>query len=126
MDNNSMLTQLAAEVAQLQQQVEQVNQRLDMIYGAVTRLAETISGKTASSAGHVRHASVPFPEEPEPGTAGKDRKSEDLPLAAAMMMGPGNMLESLRQHALKAGMDISADAVEQLKSKVEGDHHDAS
>jgi hypothetical protein len=121
-----MLAQLAAEVAQLQQQVEQVNQRLDMIYGAVTRLAETISGKAIPAAGNFSQPSGPFPDEPDPRSAGKGSKSGELPLAAAMMMGPGNMLESLRQHALKAGMDISADAVEQLKSKVEEDHHGSS
>jgi hypothetical protein len=126
MDSHATLAQLAAEVAQLQQQVEQVNQRLDMIYGAVTRLAETISGKAISPAGNGRPRSAPFLEEPEPRAAGNGGKDGELPIAAAMMMGPGNMLESLRQHALKAGMDISAEAVERLKSNVEEDHNGAS
>ena len=41
MSDEVTLAQLAAEMAQLRRQMEMVNQRLDMIYGAVTRLAET-------------------------------------------------------------------------------------
>jgi hypothetical protein len=92
MNKEVTLTQLATEMTQLRQQLEQVNQRLDMIYGAVTRLTET-----------------------KPETAAP--KTSVPSLSAEMMMTPASMFESLRQHAVKAGLDIPADAVDQLQSK---------
>lgn len=85
-------TQLAADVAEIRQQLEQINQRLDQIYSVVARLAP-----------------------PEP--AAPDRSSTPT-LTAAMMMSPASMLESLRQHAANAGLDISTETAERLQSKL--------
>ena len=97
MTHQDSLTQLTAEVAQLRQQMEQVNQRLDMIYGAVTRL-------TGSSQ-----------PEPDPLSAKKSSSSTDL-LSATMMMDPGSMLSSLRQHAQNVGLTVPSETVERLKT----------
>ena len=113
---SSELAQLAAEVAQLRQQVEESNRRLDMIYGAINRLAELKPSQPASTpaqpqplAEEVWHAQTK--PGPQPG---------ELPLSARMLMGPDTMLDSLHQYALKAGLSLSLDGVERLKSELPG------
>jgi hypothetical protein len=83
------LAQLAREIAELRRQVETVNQRLDMIYGAVTRLAEQGAPRPTT------------PARPE--------------LSVAAMMDPGSMLDALHQFAVQAGLDVSKETVERLK-----------
>jgi hypothetical protein len=91
------LTQLAAEIAQLRRQIETMNQRLDMIYGAVTRLADQMTPTETPP---------PRPTKtPQPGPE----------LSATAMMDPGGMLDALHQYAVKAGLDISQETVERLK-----------
>jgi hypothetical protein len=92
------LAQLAREIAELRQQVETVNQRLDMIYGAVTRLAD-------------QEASFPTtPPRPVPNRpAGPE-------LSAASMMDPGSMLDALHEFAVQSGLDVSRETVERLKN----------
>ena len=93
------LTQLAAEITQLRQQVEIIQQRLDMIYGAVTRLADqTPPSKTSS------------PQR----TVGSPA---DFELSAATMMSPDTMLDALYQYAVKSGLDISKETVDHLKNE---------
>jgi uncharacterized coiled-coil protein SlyX len=87
MSNNVTLEQLAAELAQLRHQLEQVNQRLDTIYGAINRLSETQS--TSS------------PDTPEPALSA---------MSAQTMMNPGSLLHSLRQHALEVGLELPNEA----------------
>ena len=99
MTNEVTLTQLAAEVSQLRQQIEQVNQRLDMIYGAVTRLTETGQPNT----GHVVKKAPPSPANS---------------FSATMTMDPGNMLHSLRQHAQNLGLTISSESVGRLQAEL--------
>lgn len=94
MTDQNTLANLAAEVKQLRQQVEQANQRLDSIYGAITRLAE----KTG------------------PASAAKPSPAPTAPLSASMMMDPGSMLLSLRQHAQNAGLTISPETVDRLQA----------
>jgi hypothetical protein len=103
MSDQVTLTQLAADMAHLRRQIEIVNQRLDMIYGAVTRLAEA------------QHSSPP----PAAATAAPEQPSSvtTMPLSAEMMMDPSGMLDSLRQYALNAGLNISSETVDRLKSK---------
>ncbi len=93
------LTHLTAEVTQLRQQLEQVNQRLDMIYGAVTRLAGT--------------------GQPEPVFQKKSAAGAGL-LSAATMMDPGSMLNSLRQYAQNAGLTIPPESIERLQADLPG------
>jgi hypothetical protein len=109
MSDQITLAQLAAEMAQLRQQIEQVNQRLDMIYGAVTRLAETRPGTPIPSAEPVpRRQPAPAPS---PASA--------APLSAEMMMDPGSMLVSLHQYALNAGLNLSSETVDRLKAELQ-------
>lgn len=107
MSDEITLAQLAAQMAHVRQQMEQMNQRLDMIYGAVTRLAEAQSSPASKS-----------PSEGAP-TQAKEAPSSTTatPLTAAMMMDPGAMLDSLRQYAVNAGLDISPETVDLLKSQ---------
>ncbi len=94
------LAQLATEMAQLRQQMEAMNQRLDMIYGAVTRLADqTPPAKTA----------------PPQATSKPEPKSNPT-LSPETMLNPDSMLDSLRQHAVNMGLDVSVETVERLKS----------
>lgn len=108
MSDEITLTQLAAEMAQLRRQLEIVNQRLDMIYGAVTRLAE------------VQNASANTPVQGQPPKAASAPPS-GMQLTPEMMLAPGSMLDSLRQYAVSMGLDISPETVERLKSHSPGD-----
>jgi len=99
MANEITLTQLAAEITQLRQQIEQANQRLDMIYGAVTRLTETGQSETNSAA----KKTSPF---------------STSTFSAATMMDPGSMLHSLRQHAQGLGLTVSPESVERLQAEL--------
>jgi hypothetical protein len=99
MTNEITLTQLTAAVEQLRQQVAQANQRLDMIYGAVTRSSESARPET----NHAAKATSPSPTNP---------------FSATMMMNPGDMLHSLRQHAQDLGLTISSEAVERLQAEL--------
>jgi glycine/D-amino acid oxidase-like deaminating enzyme len=104
MKDEVTLTQLAAEMAQLQQQIEQMNRRLDMIYGAVTRLAEAKL-------------------QPQPPAAGQMKRPASLSSAAMSfpaqaLLDPGSMLASLYQHAVKAGLTIPTDSMERLQAEL--------
>jgi hypothetical protein len=121
MSNEVTLAQLAAEIGQLRQQIEMLSQHLDMIYGAVARLADAKQLETSlnsggadargrgpqSAAGGGRQG----PEEAAPSAS-----TANMPLSASMMMDPGNMLDSLRQYAVSLGMNVSAETVDRLKS----------
>ncbi len=88
MNENVTLPQLAAELARLRQHFEQMNQRLDMIYGAVTRLAEA---KTDAAG---------------PLTRPTASSAADMAFPAQALLDPGSMLASLHQHALKVGLTL--------------------
>ena len=103
MNNEVTLAQLAAEIGQLRQQIEMLSQRLDMIYGAVTRLADA-------------KQPVQSPTPKDKGSEAQSASTANMPLTANMMMDPGNMLDSLRQYAVSLGMDVSAETVDRLKS----------
>lgn len=97
MTEDITLAQLATEIAHLRQQVELINRRLDMIYGAVTRLADQApSTQTA-------------PAQPTPAA----RSGPTFPASA--MMDPSSMFEALHQYATQAGLDIPKETVERLK-----------
>jgi hypothetical protein len=100
--------QLAVEMAQLQQQLEQMNQRLDMIYEAVNRLAEAKAARLPVDplAGE---RSVP----PPPPAAG-------MSFSAQALLDPGSMLTSLHQHALKAGLAVTGASMERLQADLPG------
>lgn len=102
MNDPITLSHLADQMAQLQQQVEQMNQRLDMIYGAVTRLAEAKAQPPAAG-----------PLEPPASSP-----PAGMSFSAQAMLNPGNMLASLHQHALKAGLTIPNTAMERLQEGV--------
>jgi hypothetical protein len=89
-------------MAQLRRQLEIVNQRLDMIYGAVTRLAEAQPSPTSTP---------PAAEQTQTAAA------SEMPFAPEMMMDPGAMLDSLRQFAVSMGLDVSQETVDRLKSQ---------
>lgn len=95
--NEVTFSQLFSEITQLKQQIKQLSQQLDMIYGAVTRLNASNS-------------------EPKHGSKDKPSSVTDLPFSASMMMDPGNMLNSLRQHAQNVGLTISSETVDRLKA----------
>lgn len=114
---NSELVQLAAEVAQLRQQVEESNRRLDMIYGAINRLAEAKPGQSASSLAQPQSL---FEEARPAAVKPGSQAAAGLPLSAQMLMGPDTMLDSLHQYALKAGLTLSLDGVERLKAELPG------
>lgn len=97
------LAQLAASIAQLQQQIREVNRRLDMVYGAVNRLAELNQDGRPMTEPKTR------PEQSQAGTPSAS-------LNMAQMMDPGSMLDSLRQYAVDSGLEVSADMVDRLKS----------
>jgi hypothetical protein len=100
--------QLVVEIAQLQQQIEQVNQRLDMIYGAVTRLAESKATVQLSAAdSSASEWSAPLP----PAAAGMSFSTQAL-------LDPGSMLASLHQHAVNAGLMVATDSVERLQAEL--------
>ncbi|MBE7555612.1 MAG: hypothetical protein HS126_31570 [Anaerolineales bacterium] len=102
MNDNAPLTQLAAEMAQLQQQIEQMNQRLDMIYGAVTRLAEA-------------KATAPSPVDPWAKETAASQRAAGMAFSAQALLDPGSMLASLHQHAVKTGLKIPTESVERLQ-----------
>jgi hypothetical protein len=106
MSDEVTLAQLAAEMAQLRRQMETVNQRLDMIYGAVTRLAEAQNSLTSTPVQRGQTQTAPAPG---PG----------MSLTPQMMMDPGAMLDSLRQYAVNMGLDVSPETVDRLKSHPE-------
>lgn len=126
------LAQLAAAIAGLQQQVLEVNRRLDMVYGAVNRLAETTGDSRPAASGLSQNFGVsgqgewpfaPTPEMWDAPAAGPAPRPENsrvgTPAASlnmAKLMDPGSMLNSLRQYAVDAGLDVSADMVGRLKS----------
>ncbi len=94
MSTDVTLTQLAADIAQLRQQIEITNQRLDMIYGAVTRLAESNSARPAGppsippSGGEAGPPSVP----PGGGEEGGVGHRQNIQLSAAgTPEGTGNV-----------------------------------
>lgn len=91
------LAQLAQEIAQLREEVKTVNQRLDMIYGAVTRLADQ---------------SAPAPTAAARPSSGRPAGFDLSPTA---MMDPGSMLDALHSFAVKSGLDVSEETVERLK-----------
>lgn len=97
------LAQLATGIAQLQQQIQEVTRRLDMVYGAVSRLAELNQDGRPAAGPKTR---------PENGRAGTSSASLNM----AQMMDPGSMLDSLRQYAVDSGLEVSADMVDRLKS----------
>lgn len=101
MSDEVTLAQLAAEMAQLRQQIEIVNQRLDMIYGAVTRLAEAQNSPAST---------------PVQGEQAQAAPATSMPLTPEMMLSPSSMLDSLRQYAVSMGLDVSPETVERLKS----------
>ena len=121
MNNEVTLTQLAAEIGQLRQQIEMLSQRLDMIYGAVTRLADAkqpgtpLNPPSTGSGGASGHGSAVGGRQGTEGV-GQSASTANMPLTANMMMDPGNMLDSLRQYAVSLGMDVSAETVDRLKS----------
>jgi hypothetical protein len=106
MSDEVTLAQLAAEMAQLRRQMETVNQRLDMIYGAVTRLAEAQNSLTSTPVQREQPQAAPAP-------------SPGMSLTPQMMMDPGAMLDSLRQYAVSMGLDVSPETVDRLKSHPE-------
>jgi hypothetical protein len=95
------LAQLAQEIAQLRAEVKTVNQRLDMIYGAVTRLADQ---------------AAPAPTSPARPASGRP---SGLDLSSTAMMDPGSMLDALHNFAVKSGLDVSQETVERLKKDSE-------
>ena len=103
MSEEVTLAQLAAEVAQLRRQLETVNQRLDMIYGAVTRLAES---------------QYPTSDKPVQDKQAQTASASTvgMQLTPEMMMDPSSMLDSLRQFAVSRGLDVSQETVDRLKS----------
>ena len=104
MSEEVTLAQLAAEVAHLRRQLDSVNQRLDMIYGAVTRLADQSSSAAPSSSPPRKTSSKPGPN-----------------LSPETMLSPDSMLEALRQHAVNMGLDVSQETVDRLKSQTRSD-----
>ena len=125
MTNELTLAQLATEVAQLRQQVEESNRRLDMIYGAINRLAEAKTGQPSSSFTNGQTLSQGSLQENARNGA-QPAPTTDLPVSARMLMGPDTMLDSLHQYALKAGLTLSLDGVERLKSELQGNEaHEA-
>lgn len=109
MNDNMTFTQLAGAVVQLQQQIEQMNQRLDMIYGAVTRLAEAPTTWQPSAAGH------PASERTKSSTS-----TAGMSFSAHTLLDPGSMLASLHQHAVNSGLAVTLDSVERLKADLPG------
>jgi hypothetical protein len=110
MKDETALTQLAAEMAQLQQQIEQINQRLDMIYGAVTRLAEVKTPGRSPVDRLAGEGSAPL----TPAAAGTS-------FSAQALLDPGSMLASLHHHALKVGLTIPTESVERLHEGLPGE-----
>jgi hypothetical protein len=120
-----ILNQLADEVKQLRQQIAHVNQRLDMIYGAVTRLADAQTPFSSTPPSPPPPATTP--QRSSDKTAGNATNeangdsSKQTPysaLTASMMMDPGSMLASLHQHAVNAGLSLSTDTVDRLQAKL--------
>ena len=104
MSDEVTLAQLAAEMAQLRRQLDGINQRLDMIYGAVTRLADQSNFATPSS---------------PPPQSTSSKSGPNLP--PEVMMSPDSMLDALRQHAVNMGLDVSQETVDRLKSQPQSD-----
>lgn len=123
MNNEVTLAQLAAEMAQLRQQLDVVNQRLDMIYGAVTRLAEAKPVASSPAANNFTTSQASFEDAeiergPKRPTRENNKFGQEPVLSARMMMDPGGMLDSLRHYALNAGLDVSSETVDRLKSEL--------
>ena len=131
MNNEVTLTQLTTEMTQLRQQLDLVHQRLDMIYGAVTRLAEAkpvvpspaannfTTPQASSGDPDVEHRPRRLAQEGSKfgeETALPPSSTTGMPLSARMMMDPSGMLDSLRQYALNAGLSVSSETVDRLKS----------
>jgi hypothetical protein len=96
-------------MVQLQQQIEQMNQRLDMIYGAVTRLAEAKSAvQPPAAANHLARE----------GSASQPAAAAGMSFSAQALLDPGSMLASLHQHALNAGLAVAIDSVERLQAEL--------
>jgi hypothetical protein len=106
MSDEVTLAQLAVEIANLRQQIETVNQRLDMIYGAVTRLADAQNSPADS---------------PPQAEQAKPTPASGSALSPEMMMDPSSMLDSLHQFAVSRGLDISQETVDRLKSHPRAD-----
>lgn len=106
MSEEVTLAHLAAEITTIRQQIETLNQRLDMIYGAVTRLADA-QKSPAGSAPQVEQA--------------KSASASGSALSPEMMMDPGAMLDSLHQFAVSRGLDVSKETVDRLKSHPQAD-----
>ena len=138
MKDEVTLAQLSAEMAQLRQEVELVKQRLDMIYGALTRLIEAQPGVSSPNTAHftkppVSSGKLDFEkfdfggavqEHGKPGKPAAASSSAAGPsMSAMMMMDPASMLDSLRQHAENSGLSISLEAVDRLKSKLPTEGH---
>jgi hypothetical protein len=103
MNDQVNLAYLAAQIEQLQQQMEQVNRRLDMIYGAINRMAE----------GQQSRALPASTQEPAFAQENSQRPLADdsgTPLSARMMMDPGSMLASLYQYAQNIGLNVSPES----------------
>lgn len=88
MNENVTLNQLVGAVTQLQ--------RLDMIYGPVTRPAQP------PAAAPLKRPAAPLP-------------APEISLSAHALMDPGSMLASLHQYAVKAGLTIPTAAMEHLQ-----------
>jgi hypothetical protein len=110
MSDEVTLGQLAAEIGQLRQQIETLSQRLDMIYGAVARLADARQSTPAPA------STTPKEDKPAEQPVSASPSVTGAPLSANMMMDPGSMLNALHQYALKLGMDIPPETVDFLKS----------
>ncbi len=110
------LADLAREIASLRQEIETVNRRLDMVYGAVSRLAE--AGPGHSSAGRPDQEQSPNFGPGKGSRPSKNGAGGGAALSARMIMDPGSMLDSLRQYAENAGLAVTPETVERLKSEL--------
>lgn len=103
MNDQVNLAYLAAQIEQLQQHMEQVNRRLDMIYGAINRIAEGRQSQPSP-------ASTQEPALAQETGQGQPADESGLPLSARMVMDPGSMLASLYQYAQNIGLDVSPES----------------
>ena len=112
------LAKLADEIAQLRQQVEAANRRLDMIYGAVTS-RNPVSIET----GFLESQLAPANTTSTPPATGAQAK----PLSSAPgMMNPGgeplrSIVDALHQHAVASGLDVSKETLARLKHESPGE-----
>lgn len=115
MTNEPSLTQLAAELAHLRRQIETVNQRLDMIYGAVTRLADRLESPSLRQAQGTSAMPTPPPGPVDRFAAFQPDAKLDPFMSPTAMMSPDSMLDALHQFAVKSGLDVSQETVDRLK-----------